>query len=684
MRLPTLKQDAVLPFLLWVILILLSTASLAKNTANFPLPDTLQADVRFWSRVYTEVTTNEGLIHDNEKLNIIYARLSFSPSSSYKERRKIIKKKKESYKKTLLDLAAKPLIRLTERQHKRVKALWPKDTTREEFRAAAKRIRFQLGQADRFKRGLVRSGRWLPFIRNEFKELGIPVELAALPHVESSFRSDAKSHAGAAGLWQFTRSTGRRFMRIDHVVDERLDPFLATRAAGLLLKGNHQITGTWPLALTAYNHGAAGMRRAIKNTGGTDIGKIVREYKGRTFGFASRNFYNAFLAAKEIDEQPAKYFGVLTRDKAMKIQEVELSSYYTAKGLMTAFGLKNNIFKSLNPALQPTIWSNSKYVPKGYRLRVPVDVSASSTNHLIANIPVDERGAKQKADVSYRVRKGDSLSKIAQRFKVSSRQLVAINSLRNQHRIRIGQVLKLPHSAIKQVKGSHNIQQDAVFYQVKKGDRLSVIARKARVLEADLLSLNKLKNRHHLYIGQRLRLRKSPALLSVKANEKAFGRPLKEGVKTGKLKIKALIADPSNYLVINKRLVEVQSNETLGHFTQWLRVSSANLRQLNKLSNGARLLVGQRVKLDFSIVSIAKFEAKRLAFHQQIQTRFFNRYRVLKAVQRVVRKGDSVWLLAQQKNVPMWLLRQYNPSVDFNHLGVRTRLMFPVLEKKRR
>jgi len=501
-----LKKEAFLPFLLWVALTLLSTVSLAKNTANFPLPDTLQADVRFWSRVYTEVTTNEGLIHDNEKLNIIYARLSFSPSSSYKERRKIIKKKKKYYKKILLNLASKPHIRLN-RKHKRVKALWPKDTTKEAFLAAAKRIRFQLGQADRFKRGLVRSGRWLPFIRNEFKELGIPVELAALPHVESSFRTDAKSHAGAAGLWQFTRSTGRRFMRIDHVVDERLDPFLATRAAGLLLKDNHQITGTWPLALTAYNHGAAGMRRAIDSTGGTDISKIVREYKGRTFGFASRNFYNAFLAAKEIDEQPDKYFGALTRDKAMKIQEVELSSYYTAKGLMMAFGLKNNIFKSLNPALQPTIWSNSKYVPKGYRLRVPVDVSASRTNHLIANIPVDERGVKQKADVSYRVRKGDSLSKIAQRFKVSSRQLVSINGLRNQHRIRIGQVLKLPHSAIKQVKGTHNIQQNAVFYRVRKGDSLSVIARKARVLEADLLSLNKLKNRHHLYVGQRLRLR---------------------------------------------------------------------------------------------------------------------------------------------------------------------------------
>ena len=500
------EKIAALPILL-VVLVLLSTASLAKNTEAFPLPNALQADVKFWSRIYSEVTTSEGLIHDNEKLNIIYARLSFSPSSSYKERQKIIKRKKQNYKKILLDLATKPIIRLKNRQHRRVKALWPTGTTQDEFREAAKRIRFQLGQADRFKRGLVRSGRWLPFIKKEFKSLGIPVELAALPHVESSFRSDAKSHAGAAGLWQFTRSTGRRFMRIDHVVDERLDPFLATRAAGLLLQDNYQITGTWPLALTAYNHGAAGMRRAIENTGGTEISKIVREYKGRTFGFASRNFYNAFLAAKEIDDNPAKYFGTLKRDTAMKLQEVKLPSYYTAKGLMSAFGLKNNIFKSLNPALQSTIWSNNKYVPKGYRLRVPHEVSTQSASLRIANIPVDERGLKQKADISYRVKRGDSLSKIAQRFKVSSRQLAAIINLRSRHKIRVGQILKLPNSSIKQVKGVSAVTQGAMYYKVRKGDSLSVIARKASVLEADIVDLNKLKNRHHVYVGQRLRLR---------------------------------------------------------------------------------------------------------------------------------------------------------------------------------
>jgi len=249
-------------------------STLFADNQLFPKPKTLQPDVRFWSRVYTEVTTNEGFLHDKKHLNVVYERLSFTPGLSYKARKKALEKKKTYYKKVLLELAENS--KRHGARHRRMRTLWPEGTSSDELREAADRIRFQLGQADRFKEGLVRSGRWQPFIKQEFKTLGIPSDLASLPHVESSFRPDAKSHAGAAGLWQFTRPTGRRFMRIDHVVDERMDPFLATRAAGLLLKDNHEITGTWPLALTAYNHGAAGMRRAIKDTGGTDISTIVR------------------------------------------------------------------------------------------------------------------------------------------------------------------------------------------------------------------------------------------------------------------------------------------------------------------------------------------------------------------------------------------------------------------------
>jgi len=483
-------------------LVMFSNALWAKEVLNFPQPAGLKPDVNFWIKVYTEVTTKEGFIHDSEHLNVIYERLSFEPGVDYKTRKKIIKQKKEYYKEVLEYLASNPNKKLETMLYRRIKGLWPKGANGADFEKAAKNLRFQLGQSDRFKNGLVRSGRWMSFIKDEFNKLGIPEELSSLPHVESSFRSDARSHAGAAGLWQFTRPTGRRFMRVDHVVDERLDPFLATKAAGKLLKNNHEITGTWPLALTAYNHGAAGMRRAVESVGGTDITKIVREYKGRRFGFASRNFYNAFVAANRIEQQPVSYFGKIQRDKPWVIEEVKLPSYYTAKGLIKAFGVKNNIFKSLNPALQQTVWTNNKYVPKGYHLRLPVGLSASKSRSLLT-IPGKEKATKQKTDISYKVRKGDSLTKIAQRFKVRSRDLAAINNLRSQHKIRIGQVLKLPSSARRQATGLKR----RLFYKVRRGDTLIDIAKKFAVSSSDLATRNRLKSKNHVYVGQKLRIR---------------------------------------------------------------------------------------------------------------------------------------------------------------------------------
>ena len=199
-------------------------------------------------------------------------------------------------------------------EEERILKLFPEGTSNAEFRAAAGRLRFQLGQSDRFRAGLIRSGTWKPYIHDVLAKRGLPLELAALPHVESSFDPTGYSKVGAAGMWQFMRSTGVRYMRIDHIVDERRDPFFSTDAAARLLADNYSVIQSWPLALTAYNHGLAGMRRAVQQQKTTDIATIVAKYQSRSFGFASRNFYTAFLAALEIDSNPERYFPNLKLD----------------------------------------------------------------------------------------------------------------------------------------------------------------------------------------------------------------------------------------------------------------------------------------------------------------------------------------------------------------------------------
>ncbi|MDZ7642750.1 MAG: transglycosylase SLT domain-containing protein [Woeseiaceae bacterium] len=167
-------------------------------------------------------------------------------------------------------------------------------------------------------------------VHSSFARLGVLTELSALPHVESSYNPLARSHVGASGIWQFTRGTGRRFMRIDHVLDERNDPYAATVAAGELLAYNYSIVGNWPMATLPPTTTAWRVRRAMRRFGDTNYVRILREYDGRTFGFASRNFYVAFLAAMRIDQDPEKYFPGVVPDAPLDYERVALPAYRAA------------------------------------------------------------------------------------------------------------------------------------------------------------------------------------------------------------------------------------------------------------------------------------------------------------------------------------------------------------------
>ena len=266
-----------------------------QRAESIPRPEGIQPDVNFWIRVYTEVTTNEGFLHDERNLAVVYDTLKFGAGTSSRDRQRMVDERRERHIATLRRIAAALPTEggreaLSE-EDKRVLAMWGPNVSAILLRDATQRIRFQLGQSDRFKEGLIRSSSWETHIAETFANQGLPPELAVLPHVESSFNAAAYSKVGAAGLWQFMRSTGRRYMRVDDAVDERLDPYRSTEAAAQLLAYNYRVLGSWPLALTAYNHGAAGMRRAKETVGTDDFVKINRTYNSRTFGFASRNFF---------------------------------------------------------------------------------------------------------------------------------------------------------------------------------------------------------------------------------------------------------------------------------------------------------------------------------------------------------------------------------------------------------
>lgn len=420
-------------------------ANAAAQKAHLPRPYALEPQVRFWTRIYSEIDTKGGLIHDSEHLDVIYEVLRLPDHLSPRAQQAHIDAVKQKYRDVLLGLAAGKREGLSPLE-KRVLRLWPTAVTAETLGAAADRVRFQLGQADRFRAGIVRSGAWEPHIREVLESHGLPPELAALPHVESSFNPQAYSHAGAAGLWQFTRSTGKQFLRIDDVVDERLDPHLATVAAARLLAENHRKTAAWPLAITAYNHGTSGVLRAVATVGSRDIDVLVRRYRSPSFGFASRNFYTEFLAALEVETHAERYFGPLRKDEPTDHVEVVLDRHYSVQTLQRTLGVDLETLRTHNLALRPPFWTGRRSAPSGYVLRVPrSSAGARDPSLALARAGAGERAASAASgEKSYRVKRGDSISLLARRFGVREDDLLDANGLRSARQLRAGQLLRIP------------------------------------------------------------------------------------------------------------------------------------------------------------------------------------------------------------------------------------------------
>jgi membrane-bound lytic murein transglycosylase D len=153
----------------------------------------------------------------------------------------------------------------------------------------------------------------------------------------------------------------------------------------------------------------------------------------------------------------------------------------------------------------------------------------------------------------------------------------------------------------------------------------------------------------------------------------AAGPALVPGVQS------AALADPIDYSVQNGTTV-VQGNETLGHFADWLQVPPNRLRELNGMKPGAALALGRRIRLDLSKVSAEDFEERRVAWHRQLQNEFFDQYRITAQERYRIRSGESLWQLTQRTNVPVWLLRQYNPEIDFANWRSGTEIVLPRVE----
>jgi membrane-bound lytic murein transglycosylase D len=629
----------------------------AKPDANpFPQPPELDRDVRFWIRVYTEVTTEQGLLHDDWNLGIVYEVLRFDAGESPKQRERTVMAAKARYAALLRRFAAGDTDNLTAHE-RRILHAFGSTASPAVFRDSIDRIRFQLGQADRFHEGLQRAQVFERNISKVLAQRGVPPEIAALPHVESSFNPEAYSRAGAAGLWQFMPSTARRYMRVDSLVDERLDPYTATEAAANLMLYNYRLVGTWPLAVTAYNHGPGGLRRAQEELGTSNIEVIVKRYQGATFGFASRNFYVAFLAALQVDRNAEKFFGPLTRYPDTESTTVELPDYVPVEALAKAFKVDMGALRVLNPALRPPIWNGARLVPRGYRLRLPGTPPPAEIAAALTRLPASQRYVAQRNDGIHKMRRGETLAGVAAASGVSLNRLLAANGWSAGHEAKRGEAVKIPAPVSRAEAAGAAPVEAATGVPVEPAAGVAVVAQAA------------------------------PNVPSIKPA--ALPPPPREPVSERQAESAALLpavspssgGDPTDYSVDADNKVIVQAAETLGHFADWTKISKEQLRALNRLHKNALVTLGHKVKLDFSKVSVADFETVRRSYHRQLQETFFATHRIAGTDNYVVRRGESLWLIAEQHaDVPVWLVAQYNPDVSFSDVRPGTTITLPRVE----
>lgn len=347
------------------------------------------------------------------------------------------------------------------------------------------------------EQGLKRSGKYLSYFREVFNQEGVPLDLIYLPHVESLFKVTAYSRAHAAGIWQFIAGTARTYdLEVGWWVDERHNVELSTVAAARHLRDLYDEFGDWYLALAAYNAGPGRVRRNLKRFGKIDYWTMVER---KLLPRESRNYVPAILASILIYKHPTTYGFSVQTDEPLQFETIAISHQFDLRVIAEMIGVESATLAELNPELRRRI---TPHTDQPYQLRVPPG-KAELAARRIAEIPPEKRLRVRH----HRVQKGDTLWHLARGYRTSIDAIVHINRIHNPNRLRLGQLLIIPLKPHRGGAQTLSRTPSDPFYTVRSGDSLYKIARRFRLPVKRLVALNKLTRQEVIYPGQRLRLR---------------------------------------------------------------------------------------------------------------------------------------------------------------------------------
>ena len=482
---------------------------------QFPVPANLRSNVRFWSDIYSRYNHDQLVFHDERHLQVVYRVIELSDLNDLeltegtlrRARLQRAEETREEIEAALRSLGG-PESKWTATA-RRYRELWnalPEGS--EDLLTASRNVRFQNGLSDRFAEAIVRSGRYMERIERALAARDVPTVLSRLPFVESMFVNAARSKVGASGAWQFMLGTARLYLPMSSAVDSRVDPVIAADGAARMLRHDYDALGSWPLAITAYNYGRAGVARAAKQVGSSDLGLIVDRYRGRRFGFASRNFYSEFIAASQVYEQRESLFPGVEPAPALEFDVFVPARYVSLTDLSSLARLETEELRELNPALDSDVFAGTLLVPRGYPLRVPMG-TRSSVSSAYSSIP-DSRKKTSQLQTGYRVRSGDTLGVIARRYGTSVGEIQRANRLPRADRIYVNQYLRIPgQSSVAFGSPLHAAAAGSSIHTVARGETLASIAGRYGLTVADLVTTNSVSSPDRIAVGQQLKIPRS-------------------------------------------------------------------------------------------------------------------------------------------------------------------------------
>ena len=313
--------------------------------------------------------------------------------------------------------------------------------------------------------------------------------------IESHFKPSVNSRAGAGGMWQFMRPTGRRFeLRIDNYVDERYDWQSSTRAGIEYLTILYDMfEGNWPLAITAYNMGEGGVSRAMAANGGeNNLWKLVdTPPASNRIRLETKEYFPKFLAYWMVCSNPERYGFTVKQGPAEDVVQVPVKGMYALDDLDESMGFPNGTLARLNPDLIREVTP-----PTGaYGVTVPRIHQAKFATALKKTKTLSYSGG------SYKVKRGDTISGIAGRYGVSQKELMRVNHIRSARSLRIGQTLQIPGNG---TGSGGSVASSGGIYTVKRGDTLSTIAQRHGTSVKNLQNWNGMGKSTTVRVGQKL------------------------------------------------------------------------------------------------------------------------------------------------------------------------------------